>query len=219
MLSSDLPAVLIVLAIMLLVAFPVHEFSHALVAYRLGDATAKLRGRLTLSPAAHFDPLGGTLLALTMLTSGFGFGWAKPTPMSPQMLRGGRQGEAMVALAGPLSNFVMACVGAVIYRILDLAAPSLAFALPGQVLFFFVLINLGLMIFNLVPIPPLDGSKVLFGVLPPRVSWQWRPVLEQYGGIILLVAVFVPIFPGNQTLFGFVFRILLDPLLSLLLGL
>jgi Zn-dependent protease len=218
-LSPDMIAILIVLAIMLLVAFPVHEFSHALVAYRLGDGTAKLFRRLTLNPMAHFDPVGGTLLAVSMLVgNGFGFGWAKPTPVNPLNLRGGRQGEALVALAGPVSNFVMACLGALIFRILDVTnvmAPDLVVA----IVYYFVLVNLGLMLFNLVPIPPLDGSKVLFGLVPPRIAWRWQPVLEQYGGIILLVAVFLPILPGGETLFGWIFRLLLRPLMGLLLGL
>ncbi len=216
--SSDTIAKLIVLAIMLLVAFPVHEFSHALAAYRLGDGTAKLFGRLTLNPIAHFDPLGGTLLAVSMLFSGFGFGWAKPTPVNPMNLRGGRQGEALVAVAGPLSNFIMACAGALVFRLLglfDVAVPGLFV----DVIYYFVLINLSLMLFNLVPVPPLDGSKVLFGLLPPRVAWRWRPVLEQYGGVILMIAIFLPVVPGGGTLFGWVFRLLLGPLLSLLLGL
>ena len=155
--SSDTVATLIVLAIMLLVAFPVHEFSHALAAWRLGDGTAKLFGRLTLSPIAHFDPLGGTLLAISMLLSPFGFGWAKPTPVNPTNLRGGRQSEALVAVAGPLSNFVMACLGAVVFRVLVVAAPTLARDIPRDVAWIFVVVNLGLMLFNLVPIPPLDG--------------------------------------------------------------
>ena len=106
-----LPAAIVV-AIMLLVGLPVHEFSHALAAFRLGDGTAKLFGRLTLNPVAHFDPVGGTLLALTFIGSAatgsaLGFGWAKPTPVNPFNLAGGRRGEAMVAAAGPLSNLVL----------------------------------------------------------------------------------------------------------------
>src|SRR6476620_6530373 len=106
---------------MLLVGLPVHEFSHALAAYRLGDGTAKLFGRLTLNPIAHFDPVGGSLLALTFIGSAFsgttiGFGWAKPTPVNPLNLDGGRQGEALVAAAGPVSNFVLAALGAVPLR-------------------------------------------------------------------------------------------------------
>ena len=105
---ADLLPRVIVVAIMLLIGFPVHEFAHALAAYRLGDGTAKLFGRLTLNPIAHFDPLGGILLAVSFIGAGFGFGWAKPTPVSPQNLAGGRRGEALVAAAGPLSNLVLA---------------------------------------------------------------------------------------------------------------
>src|SRR5437867_7980241 len=109
---SQLLPILLVVAILLLVAFPVHEFSHALAAYRLGDSTARYLGRLTLNPIAHFDPLGGFFLILTALT-GFGIGWAKPTPVNPANLAGGRQGEALVAFDGPLSNLVMASISAV----------------------------------------------------------------------------------------------------------
>ena len=110
-LSHTCPIVIAV-AIMLLVGFPVHEFSHALAAYRLGDSTAKLFGRLTLNPVAHFDPLGGILLAVTFIASSgsFGFGWAKPTPVNPPNLQGGRRGEAIVAAAGPISNLVLAAI-------------------------------------------------------------------------------------------------------------
>ena len=103
---------------MLLVAFPVHEFSHALAAYRLGDSTATLFGRLTLNPIAHFDPLGGTLLVLSVLVAGspFGFGWAKPTPVNPAQPAGGRCGEAIVAGAGPLSNLLLAVAAAIPLR-------------------------------------------------------------------------------------------------------
>src|SRR5262245_53764294 len=108
----------IVLAVMLLVAFPIHEFSHAFAAFQLGDQTARFMGRLTLDPRAHFDPTGGLLLAVSILISGgqFGFGWAKPTPYNPMNLRGGRWGEAIIAVAGPLSNFVLAVAGAIPLR-------------------------------------------------------------------------------------------------------
>ncbi len=112
--SDELLAALIVVAIMLLVGFPVHEFSHALAAYRLGDSTARFMGRLTLNPIVHFDPLGGILLAITFIGSQgtFGFGWAKPTPVNPRNLEGGRWGEAIVAAAGPISNLVLAIAAA-----------------------------------------------------------------------------------------------------------
>ena len=188
---------------MLLVGLPVHEFSHALAAFRLGDSTAKLFGRLTLNPIAHFDPVGGTLLALTFIGSAatgnaLGFGWAKPTPVNPFNLEGGRRGEALVAAAGPISNLVLAIAGALPLRYL-LSNPELAVQLPVmvlQVLDLFVRINLLLMVFNLIPIPPLDGSKVLFAFLDRRTEYQIRPFLEQYGFFILLAILIFP--PGNS---------------------
>jgi Zn-dependent protease len=201
----DLQAILpsaIVVAIMLLVGLPVHEFSHALAAYRLGDGTAKLFGRLTLNPIAHFDPVGGTLLALTFIGSAatgsaLGFGWAKPTPVNPLNLQGGRRGEAIVAAAGPISNLVLAIAGAIPLRFL-LANPQLGDqnSLIYQVLVLFVLINLLLMVFNLIPIPPLDGSKVMFAFMDRRTEYQVRPFLEQYGFFILIAVLFFP--PGDS---------------------
>jgi len=187
---------------MLLVGLPVHEFSHALAAYRLGDGTAKLFGRLTLNPIAHFDPIGGSLLALTFIGSAatggaLGFGWAKPTPVNPLNLEGGRRGEAIVAAAGPISNLVLAIAGAIPLRYM-FANPDLITQVPllFDVLDLFVQINLLLMIFNLIPIPPLDGSKVMFAFLDRRTEYQIRPFLEQYGFFILLAVLFFP--PGNS---------------------
>ncbi len=199
--TNLLPAVIVV-AIMLLVGLPVHEFSHALAAYRLGDGTAKLFGRLTLNPVAHFDPVGGTLLALTFIGSAatgapFGFGWAKPTPVNPLNLEGGRWGEAIVSAAGPLSNLILATAGAIPLRYI-IANPQLAG--PNDIFFYvlsyFVQINLLLMIFNFIPIPPLDGSKVMFAFMDRRTEYQVRPILEQYGFILLIAILFFP--PGDS---------------------
>jgi Zn-dependent protease len=215
--SDQLVASVIVVAIMLLIGFPVHEFAHALAAYRLGDSTAKHLGRLTLNPIAHFDPLGGILLAVTFIGSSFGFGWAKPTPVNPNNLEGGRWGEAIVAAAGPISNLVLATVAALPLRYL-LENPELIRQLPEQVvlvLFLFILINVALMIFNLFPIPPLDGSKVLFAFLPARTAWQWRPILEQYGFILLLLVFFLP--PGDSIGGRIIFPII-DGIVGFLVG-
>jgi len=210
-------AKIIVVAIMLLVGFPVHEFAHALAAYRLGDSTARLMGRLTLNPIAHFDPLGGILLAVTFIASSFGFGWAKPTPVNPNNLEGGRYGEAIVAAAGPLSNLVLAIAAAIPLRYIR-ANPDLAEQIPDLVLLvlvLFIVINIILMVFNLFPIPPLDGSKVLFAFLPPQVAWRWRPTLEQYGFILLLLVFFLP--PGGS-IGGRILGPILDGFLALLVG-
>ena len=211
-----LPRVIVV-AIMLLVGFPVHEFAHALAAYRLGDSTARFMGRLTLNPVAHFDPLGGILLAVTFIGSSFGFGWAKPTPVNPRNLEGGRYGEAIVAAAGPISNLVLAIAATLPLRFI-LATPSLQEQIPTivlQVLILFILINIVLMVFNLFPIPPLDGSKVLFAFLPPQVAWRWRPMLEQYGFILLLIIFFLP--PGDSIGGKLLFPII-DGILGFLVG-
>jgi Zn-dependent proteases len=215
-----LPAAIVVV-IMLVVGFPVHEFSHALAAYRLGDGTAKLFGRLTLNPIAHFDPVGGILLAVTFLGSAasggaFGFGWAKPTPVNPMNLRYGRRGEAIVAAAGPISNLVLAAAAAIPLRYLY-ANPQLVpqVGLLFDILSYFVLINLVLMLFNLIPIPPLDGSKVLFAFLDRRTEYQVRPILERYGFFILIFLFFLP--PGGS-IGGRILFPILDAFFSFLVG-
>ena len=226
-LAQYVPAIIVV-AIMLLIGFPVHEFAHALAAFRLGDGTAKLFGRLTLDPRAHFDALGGGLLALSFIASAgtFGFGWAKPTPVNPLNLAFGRRGEAIVAAAGPLSNLVLAAAVAIPLRYI-VATPTLWDSIPelifsvdaaghiGGVLHFFVLINILLMVFNLIPIPPLDGSKVLFAFLDRRTEYQIRPILEQYGFFILIAVLFFP--PGDPIARQIIFPIL-DGVYGFLVG-
>jgi Zn-dependent protease len=212
---EELLARTLLVLVMLGIAFPIHEFAHALAAYRLGDGTAKLMGRLTLDPRAHFDQMGGLLLAITVMLTSFGFGWAKPTPYNPRNLGGGRWGEAIVSAAGPISNLVLAIAGAIPLRYIY--ATGMDVGLLTNFLELFVQINLVLMVFNLIPIPPLDGSKVLFAFLNPRTAWQVRPVLEQYGFLILIGAMFLPLF-GGQTLIGIVFSELLFPLYRLLVG-
>ena len=153
----------------------VHEFMHAYVAHRLGDDTGRLLGRLTLNPLAHFDLFGTLLLVLA------GFGYGKPVPFNESRLRG-PFAVALVAVAGPLSNFAIAIVCAIPLRF---AATGLGDAY-GEILAWVVYWNCILGVFNLIPIPPLDGSNVVYGLLPPRQQYSWRQY-QQYGPILLLL--------------------------------
>lgn len=215
--NQDLASILqalVAVAIIILVSFPVHEFSHAWTAYKLGDSTARYQGRLTLDPRVHFDPLGGALLAISALV-GVGIGWAKPTPVNPYNLRYGRRGESLVALAGPISNLIMAAAVAIPLRLIltNPALHSAAFASDAayfvlQVAVTFVLINVLLMVFNLLPIPPLDGWRVLLGLVDARTAYTLRQY-EQYGFVvIILIIVAAPALIGN----------LANPIISFLLG-
>jgi Zn-dependent protease len=207
-------------AIFLVVGFPVHEFAHAFAAHRLGDNTAKLFGRLTLNPLVHLDPIGAIVLVLSAFVGGgrLFIGWAKPTPVNPAMLRGGRRSDAIVAAAGPVSNLLMAAAAAIVLRILvavvDVPSEPIAFAF--NVLLYFVYINVALFIFNLVPIPPLDGSHVLFAFMDPRTVWKVRPVLDQWGLMVLLFVMIVPI--GGLSLGARVIGPLMDGIATLLVG-
>jgi Zn-dependent protease len=191
---DNLPEKLILIAIFLGIGFPVHEFAHAFAADRLGDSTARYMGRLTLNPAKHFDPLGGTLFVLSVAVGGFIIGWAKPTPVNTLNLRDRRNSEVVVALAGPGVNLILACVGALVLRAIvavDAIEPSEAVFFVLGLLYSFVYYNVALMVFNLIPIPPLDGSTILFRFLPPATAWRLRPMLAQYGFVIVLFGVFV----------------------------
>ena len=181
----------------LLISGPVHECAHAFTAWKLGDGTAKLFGRVSLDPFRHFDPVGGTLLIVSVMlnavgVSPIGFGWAKPTPVNALNLRG-RHADTMVAVAGPLSNLALAAVCAVGFRLLwaSGAYPDNT-SVANMVLLVFLVgieLNVVLMLFNLIPIQPLDGSHVLFDLLDPRTAHEVRNFMNQYGLILLVLVV------------------------------
>lgn len=175
----------IALAIVLVVAFSVHEFAHAWTAYQLGDPTAKDAGRLTLDPRKHLDVLGSIMVLAV------GFGWAKPVPVNPYNLRNGKAGMAVVAAAGPLSNLILAIVAAVPLK-MGLIEPYFSSRLlpnPQQIIITFVGLNVVLLVFNLLPIAPLDGFRVVAGLLPYPSSETFRK-LEPIGPMILIFLVF-----------------------------
>lgn len=188
-----------------LIAIDVHEFSHALVAHAEGDVTAKQLGRLSLNPIRHLDPMG-TLLLFIMLIAGFGIGWGKPVPVNPANLRNGRQSMALVSVAGVAANLITAVLCGLVIRghvVPDLVRQGYLAAGAGSVLFGFlqalIAISLGLAVFNLLPIFPLDGFNVAVNVLPKPVGAK----LAQYGhwgpGILMLL-IFLPQFiPGLRS--------------------
>ncbi|OGC12302.1 hypothetical protein A3K48_07615 [candidate division WOR-1 bacterium RIFOXYA12_FULL_52_29] len=169
----DLGFFLIALPI-LLVTITIHEFAHAFVADKLGDPTPRLAGRLTLNPLSHLDPFG--FLALLLVR----FGWAKPVPINPYNFRDPKMGSLLVSLAGPLSNFIFAWVLAVILRNLPLANETAAMMIS-----YAIWINLALAVFNLIPVPPLDGSHILEYFLPPH-QYEVMVRLQQYSFMILV---------------------------------
>ncbi len=181
------PDYLITLAILYLTSFPIHEWAHAWTAYQLGDDTAAMRGRLTINPLAHLDPIGALSLVF------FGFGWGKPVPVSPYRLRGNmRTSWALVSAAGPFSNLVLAMLGSIPFRMgwLSLSMSSGSVISLANILIQFILINLTLMLFNLIPIPPLDGSRVLAWLLPS----SWASVMdrmERFGGMGLMLILYL----------------------------
>lgn len=193
--------IFIAFVVTIVVAIAVHEFSHAFSAYRLGDPTAKLAGRLTLNPAAHLDPIG------TMALFFVGLGWGKPTPFDPFNLKNPKRDSAIIAVSGAVSNFLMAGVASLLYLLIN---RLIQFDLPLALLAFiqiFVEINLLLGIFNLLPIHPLDGFKVLGGLLPKDWYHDWIQ-MERYGIFILIILIFTGligriIFPIISALMNF----------------
>jgi len=197
------------LIIILIFSVVIHEVSHGAIANYLGDPTAKYVGRLTLNPLKHLDPLGSVILPLFLILiaklSGGGiiFGWAKPVPINPSNLRDKKYGEAKVALAGPASNLSVALVFGLALRFI----PALSI-LPGFYLMFsyIVYINILLAVFNLLPIPPLDGSHLLFTFLPYSMQ-SIKIFLSQFGFFILLFIIFF-LFPWVSLIINWVFSLI-----------
>jgi Zn-dependent protease len=212
------PATLIARVLVLIVAFTIHEFAHAWSATQFGDDTPRLNGRLTLNPLAHLDPVGSMVLLLA------GFGWAKPVPVNPYTLQRRSPSAYMwVALAGPLSNLMLAILAALLFRfefasIYEAFAPSSGiFPNFSRILLEFVSINLILMVFNLIPLAPLDGEKVLSYLAPPGLSGM-LDIIRPYGPLILITLVFVGPMIGLN-IFGWIIGTAVNTLTVFLVGL
>jgi Zn-dependent protease len=185
MLGLD-PATLLFVAAALVVAATVHEYAHAYVADRLGDPTPRAMGRLTLNPLAHLDPIG-TLMILLL-----GFGWAKPVQINPLNFQNWRRDAMMVAAAGPLANVTLLFVLGLPFKLGLLDLPLLSPIPPvGRLLIVAIQLNAMLAVFNLIPVPPLDGSKILMGLLPPAQAVAYAR-LQSYGMLILIALIAIP---------------------------
>ncbi len=186
--ETSLAAILFKIAVLVL-SVVIHETAHGYAALRQGDPTAKYQGRLSLNPLPHLDPLGSIIIPgiLALSASPVVFGWAKPVPVNPYNFRDQKWGELKVALAGPLSNLAVAVILGTVLRLAGYSALGLA---AVQALGIIIFINLVLAVFNLLPVPPLDGSKVLFALLPRGYAYI-RYYLEHYGLLFLIPAIFI----------------------------
>jgi len=188
--GNDILVKFVILTPLLLLSLSLHEFAHGKMADVLGDPTPGKTGRLTLNPLAHLSFLGTLVLFITMLSGWIIFGWAKPVQINPRYFKDEKRGMMLVGLAGPLTNITFAVVLGLIYNYFSSGLEQ--FVHPQVLVLFFglgVALNIGLAIFNLLPVPPLDGSKVLNGLLPDRLDYVMRN-LEAYGPFFLLLLVF-----------------------------
>lgn len=174
----------LLLAPCVLVSLALHELAHAWVAWRLGDPTARIQGRITFNPLRHLDPLGTAMFAVTSLAANLPFGWAKPVPVNPSFFRHPKQGMAIVAAAGPATNFLLALIALAIHEHVTLHGQAERVA----ELTFFVNVVLG--VFNLIPIPPLDGSRVVGAIMPDETYRAWVR-LDQYGMVVVFGLFFI----------------------------
>ncbi len=228
--SGDAVQEVILVAIMVLAFIPAivfHECAHGFAAYKLGDPTAKNAGRLTLNPIAHVDPVGTVIIpGILMLTSvmgggmGFFFGYAKPVPYNPRYFKNLRQGEVIVGMAGPASNLVMAVIGAVIAHFAPLLMTGATADLAVYIWYFgayFCQVNLCLAFFNLIPIPPLDGSSIIAPFLSDRALDKYYQV-QQYAMFFFLLILFVVPYFTNIDIIGMYLNVTAGNIASILLG-
>lgn len=192
----------------ILVALTVHEFAHAWTSDRLGDPSARSAGRLTLNPLVHLDPIG-TLMILFL-----GFGWGKPVPFDPFNLRNPRRDTALIAFAGPAANFILAIFLSLLIRLAHLTIEPTIYLSIEKIIPYFIIIAIYLGVFNLLPIHPLDGGKILIGLLPHQIAYKWDAILQRFGFFIILILIF-PIF-GFSPLFAIISPII-NGILALLL--
>jgi len=198
------------------VAITIHEAAHAWMADRLGDPTPRIDGRLSLNPLVHYDPIGTTLLLILVILRAVGapvipFGWAKPVRFDPYNLARPRRDSALISLAGPASNLILATILAVVLRFtLSPFSPLNFFA---GLAYPFIVLNVALAIFNLIPVHPLDGGKVLIGILPRNEARQLDLFLQRYGLIILFMLIF-PLFGGIS-----IISLVISPLINFVLRL
>ncbi len=184
--SAQITPMITILSIaILIISIIIHEVAHGYMADRLGDPTARLQGRLTLNPIKHIDPVGSILVPIVTSLGGFTFGWARPVPYNPYNLKNRRLGEFLIAAAGPASNLLIALIFGIIIRIVAVDMMTPFIEITARI----VIVNIVLAVFNLIPIPPLDGSKLLFSFLPSQYG-RLRQVLEMYAPILILVVVF-----------------------------
>jgi Zn-dependent protease len=211
--SGITPALIFTRIITLMIAFTVHEFSHALTAYRLGDDTPRIQGRLTLNPVAHLDLVGSIMLLFV------GFGWAKPVEINPYAVtRRSPAGVMWVSLAGPLSNLLMAVAAAIPLRFHWVSFTAGSDLIPSlySFLYQFMAINLVLMLFNLIPISPLDGEKIAAYFLPPPLD-RFLERIHPYGSMILMALVFLGPLLGVNVI-GWIMGPPMNTILQMLLG-
>lgn len=192
--------------ICLIIAITFHEFCHALAADHMGDPTPRSNGRLTLNPLAHADPIGTIALPLINIFTGIAtIGWAKPVPIDPFNFRHPQRDEIIVSLAGPSSNLLLAAISSLIIHFIPLSQILIIF------FYMLALVNISLFTFNLIPIPPLDGSHILLNLLSEKSRIQWQETFDRYGIILIIVLVFFPIAHGQSLV-----SLVISPIISLI---